>query len=163
MAITLCPVSDEDAVFLFQVYASTRAEEMALVDWTAAQKTAFLQMQFNAQAQHYRAYYPTATYHIIRRDDVPIGRMIINRSSEEILLMDIALLPEYRNAGIGTALIQELQGEAARTHRAVRLHVETFNPALRLYERLGFHPIAESGIYLEMEWTALVQLSVIEK
>ncbi len=139
---------------MFQVYASTRAEELALVDWTLEQKLAFLQMQFNAQRQHYRVYYPAATYHLIRRDDVPIGRMIVHRSQDEILLMDIALLPESRNAGIGTALIRELQDEAARTRRALRLHVETFNPARRLYDRLGFHPLVESGIYVEMEWRA---------
>jgi ribosomal protein S18 acetylase RimI-like enzyme len=71
--------------------------------------------------------------------------------------MDIALLPEYRNAGIGARLIRDLQNEAAQTGRSLRLHVETFNPALRLYERLGFHSVSASGIYLEMEWNALNQ------
>ncbi len=152
MSITLCPTRPEDESFLYTVYASTRAGEMELVDWTPEQKTAFLQMQYNAQRQHYLTYYPAATYHIIQRDDVPIGRVIVHRSQDEILLMDIALLPEYRNGGIGTAFIRELQDEAARTGRVFRLHVETFNPALRLYKRLGFIPIGESGIYLEMEW-----------
>ncbi len=154
MAISLSPASDHDNPFLFQVYASTRAEEMALVDWTLEQKAAFLQMQFNAQRHHYSVYYPAATYHIIRRDDVPIGRMIIHRSANEILLMDIALLPTSRNSGIGTRLIRQLQDEAASTGQAVHLHVESFNPARRLYQRLGFYPISESGIYIEMEWQA---------
>jgi ribosomal protein S18 acetylase RimI-like enzyme len=154
MTVSLSPVSDQEDGFLFQVYASTRAGEMALVDWSPEQKTAFLQMQFSAQRQHYRAYYPRATYHVIRRDDAMLGRLIVNRSEDEILLMDIALLPEYRNGGIGTALIRELQNESARTGRPLRLHVETFNPALHLYERLGFVTLRASGIYLEMEWSA---------
>ncbi len=107
MTISLLAASEQDDAFLFQVYASTRADEMALVNWTAEQKTAFLQMQFNAQRQHYRTYYPAATYQVIAREDVPIGRLIVNRSPDEILLMDIALLPEQRNAGIGTALIRQ--------------------------------------------------------
>ncbi len=152
MAISLHPALDEDEVLLFQVYASTRADEMKLVDWTPEQKLAFLQMQYNAQRTHYQTYYPAATWHVIRRDDVPIGRLIVHRSPDDIELMDIALLPEYRKAGIGTALIRELQDEAAETGRVVRLYVETFNPALRLYERLGFRPLAESGFYLEMVW-----------
>lgn len=154
MTVSLHPASDQDIDFLFQVYAGTRADEMALVDWTVEQRVAFLQMQFNAQRQHYRAYYPAATYHIILREDVPIGRLIVNRSLTEILLIDIALLPEYRNAGIGTALVRQLQDEAMRTGLPVRLHVETFNSARRLYERLGFVPVDETGIYLEMEWKA---------
>ena len=157
MQVTLRPARPIDQSFLQAVYASTRVEEMTLVDWPSEQKTAFLQMQFNAQAEHYRAYYPSATYQIILRDDLPMGRLIVNRSPHEILLMDIALLPEYRNTGIGTGLIRELQDESMRSGRALHLHVEIFNPALRLYQRLGFRSIGESGIYLEMEWNGPAQ------
>jgi ribosomal protein S18 acetylase RimI-like enzyme len=150
--ITMRPARPEDEAFLYRVYASTRAEEMALVNWPVAQQEAFLQMQFNAQRQSYLMQFPEATYQIIRRDASAIGRLIINRTDNEILLMDIALLPEYRNAGIGTQLIHDLQAEAMLAGKLMRLHVETFNPALRLYQRLGFTPVAESGFYLEMEW-----------
>ncbi len=152
MPVTLRPVQTEDDAFLFQVSASTRAEEMALVDWSQEQKQAFLEMQFNAQRQHYLAYYPDARYHIILRDQVSIGRLIVNRSDEEILVIDIALLQEHRGAGIGTDLIRELQAEAAQTGKPLRLHVEVFNPAQRLYARLGFVKIAELGVYYELEW-----------
>ena len=144
----------DDEPFLFRVYASTRAEEMALVDWNAEQKQAFLQMQFNAQTQHYRAEYPKAEYKIILRKESEIGRLIINRADDEMLLIDIALLPEYRNAGIGTALVRDLQTEAAKTDKPLRLHVETFNPAMQLYKRLGFTKVSEAGIYHLMEWRA---------
>ena len=70
----------------------------------------------------------------------------------EIRMVDIALLPPSRNAGIGTALRRDLLAEAAVAHQPVRLHVEQCNPALRLYERLGFVPIADKGVYLLMEW-----------
>ncbi len=151
--LQLRPVRPDDQDFLFQAYASTRAEEMALVNWDAAQQHAFLQMQFNAQTQHYRIHYPNAEYKIILHNQTAIGRLIVNRADDEILLMDIALLPEYRNTGLGTALIRELIAEARHTRKPLRLHVETFNPALRLYERLGFTRIGETGIYREMEWT----------
>lgn len=152
MSVTLRPVQPEDAPFLFQVYASTRAEEMTLVDWSPEQKLAFLQMQFSAQRQHYLVYYPDARYHIIQRDQASIGRLIVNRTDDEILVIDIALLQEHRGTGIGTNLIRELQSEAAQTGKPLRLHVETFNPALQLYTRLGFVKIAEIGIYYELEW-----------
>ncbi len=154
MQVSLRPALAADKPFMQAVYASTRADEMALVPWTAELKAAFLDMQFQAQAVSYSNDYPRAEYYVIERAGRPAGRMIVNRSPHEILLMDIALLPEHHNAGIGTALIRDLQHEAMQGARALRLHVETFNPALRLYERLGFRSIAESGIYLEMEWNA---------
>lgn len=142
----------EDEEFLLQVYACTRAEEMAMVPWTNEQKAAFLRFQFEAQRRHYSTHYPAAQHWIILRKDVPIGRMIVNEGDEEILLMDIALLPEHRRQGIGTALIRAVIAEAADQHKDLILHVETFNPAMKLYERLGFVKTSEMGIYHEMIW-----------
>ncbi len=151
--VSLRPSAASDEEFLLSVYASTRLDEMALVPWTQEQKAAFVQMQFRAQRQSYLTQYPQAQYYTIEQGSQRIGRMIVDRSRPTILLMDITLLPEYRNAGIGTALLRELQDEAMQGGRELRLHVETFNPALRLYQRLGFQCISESGIYLEMEWS----------
>ena len=126
---------------------------MALVDWSAEQKAAFLQMQLDAQTTHYRAYYPHAEHQIILRDDsTPLGRLIIDQSSDSILIVDIALLPEYRGAGIGSAIIQELMTKASRLNLSIILRVEFFNPALKLYSRLGFVKTREITIYHEMIW-----------
>jgi ribosomal protein S18 acetylase RimI-like enzyme len=152
MSYSLRPVSLEDEAFLFQVYASTRTEEMAVVPWNDEEKHAFLQMQFNAQTQSYRQQFPRAEYQVILRDGVPAGRLTVNRSDEGILLVDIALLPAHRNVGIGTGLIRDLKGEAESTGKPLCLVVEDFNPAFRLYERLGFKKIEEVGFYSRMEW-----------
>lgn len=150
--VTLRPSRVEDEPFQFMVYASTRADEMALLDWAPGQKEAFLQMQFNAQRQYYLEQYRSAEYSIIQCNGLDIGRLIVDRQAEMFLLMDIALLPEYRNGGIGTALIKDLMAQAAGAGKPLHLHVEIFNPALRLYERLGFKKNREAGIYYEMEW-----------
>jgi ribosomal protein S18 acetylase RimI-like enzyme len=152
LALMLRPVDVGDEEFIYQVYASTREAEMALVDWTAEQKAAFLRMQVNAQTDHYKNYYPHAEYYVIQREGILMGRLIVDRSKDPLLLMDIALLPEYRNAGIGTVLIKNLMAEAAGKNWSVSLHVEVFNPAMKLYDRLGFVKIAEQGIYHEMGW-----------
>lgn len=149
---TLRPAQLADAAYMLAVYASTRADEMALVDWAPEQKQAFVQMQYTAQAQHYASYYPTAEYYVVMDGQTALGRLIVCRSPSEILMMDIALLPEYRRQGTGAAVIRDLMDEARQAGIPMRLHVETFNPALRLYERLGFSKTAESGFYLEMEW-----------
>jgi ribosomal protein S18 acetylase RimI-like enzyme len=153
LSVSLRPVQPEDETFLFQVYASTRADEMALVDWTDEQKEAFLQMQFRAQRQHYQAVYPQATYQMIELDGIPLGRLILDQTNQTTTLVDIALLPEFRNRGLGAALISALQSE----NRKISLHVLKSNPALNLYRRLGFVFKSEDALYFEMEWIAEVK------
>jgi len=161
MSFSLRPVSLDDQAFLFQVYASTRLEEVALVPWNDEQKQAFLQMQFNAQTQSYQREFPGAEYLVILHDGVPAGRLTIERSDKAILLIDIALLPAYRNFGIGSGLIQDLKLEAQNTGKPLRLNVENFNPAFRLYERLGFEKIDEAGCYYCMEWRAVERTTTV--
>jgi ribosomal protein S18 acetylase RimI-like enzyme len=141
--------SDRD--FLSTVYASTRAEEMARVDWDDRQKADFLEMQFNAQHRYYQENYTDTDFLIILLDNRPIGRLYIARWPEEIRIVDLALLPEYRNKGIGTRLLSNVLDEAAAAGKPVRIHVEGFNPALSLYRRLGFEQIGDHGVYLLME------------
>jgi ribosomal protein S18 acetylase RimI-like enzyme len=150
--LELRPVSATDAEFLFRVYASTRAEELARVNWDAAQREHFLRSQFAAQTQHYTTQYPGAEFQVVLADGQPAGRLTVQRRPEEIRVMDIALLPGFRQRGLGTALLKELLAEGARTNRCVSIHVEIFNPARHWYERLGFQPVAENGVYLLMEW-----------
>jgi ribosomal protein S18 acetylase RimI-like enzyme len=154
MQTTLRPAITEDTPFCLRVYASTRADEMALVNWSIEQKDAFLLMQFRAQTEHYRLHYPTAEYQIIELGRTPIGRLITDRRPDEILLMDIALLPQYRRAGIGSQLLKDLMNEAEKKGVPLVLHVEFFNPAKHLYERLGFVSRREvNSVYEEMAWT----------
>ena len=152
MDVRLRRVSAQDDPFLFELYSSTRAEEMALVNWDPVQKQAFLQMQFDAQRRAYAHQFPDAEDQIILRDKTSAGHLIIDRSADCILIVDIALLPEHRSAGIGTKLIRGLQTEAGDSGRTLRLHVEGFNPAMNLYERLGFRKIIQNGLYWLMEW-----------
>jgi RimJ/RimL family protein N-acetyltransferase len=150
-AVKLRPVSPEDESLLLELYASTRAEEMALVPWTSEQQEAFIKMQFAAQQEHYRKLQPGADHDIITFNDRPVGRIYIARTKECIEIMDITLLPQERNSGIGSSLIKALMDEATRL-RPLRIYVESFNPSLRLFERLGFRPIEEHGVHLLMEW-----------
>ena len=107
-------------------------------------------MQFNAQRQQYDYSYPQAESGIVLQDDLPIGRMLVDKTACEITLIDIALLPEHRNAGLGTDLIQDLLAEAVVARKPVRLHVLKSNPAMRLYERLGFSRVGDQSMYFEM-------------
>jgi len=148
---TLRPARPEDREHLLAVYASTRAEELAPVPWTEEQKAAFVKMQFDAQDAHYKEHYEGATYEVIEVDGAPAGRLYVLRRPSEIRLVDIALLPAFRRAGVGTWLLAGLIAEARTRAVPLTIHVEMFNPARRLYERLGFAPVEEHGVYLLME------------
>ena len=150
--LRLRTVTPEDEQFLRAVYASTRSEELARVPWSDEQKRAFIDMQFAAQDADYRRNYPDAQYSIIEVQGVPAGRLYVDRGSKEIRIIDIALLPDHRRAGIGTSLLRALQDEARATSKTLTIHVEKFNPALKLYYRLGFQQIEDKGVYLFLEW-----------
>ena len=152
-AATLRVSTPDDEEFLFAVYASTREEELRLWGWDDNQKRAFLEMQFRGQSQQYGLCYPQADSSIILFGDHPVGRFLVDRSGPEIMLVDIALLPEYRNRRIGTTLIQSLLQEATGAKKNVALHVLRGSAAARLYERLGFTKVDEDGVYLEMKKT----------
>jgi ribosomal protein S18 acetylase RimI-like enzyme len=148
-SITMRPAGPDDEVFLSDLFASTRPE-LSLIDLPDDQKQFLMAMQFNAQRQQYDASYPEAESTIIMVHGQPVGRMLVDRNDLEFTLIDIALAPEHRNAGIGTSMIRELLSEAAGASKPVRLHVAKSNPAQRLYDRLGFSPAGEQSMYLEM-------------
>lgn len=149
-------VLPDDEAFLYKLFCTTRIEEMAAWGWDAAQQETFLKLQFKAQRQHYEIAYPEAGQSILLLDNQPVGRILVFRSEWEFVLVDIALLPEKRGTGIGTGLILELLDEARKAGKPVRLHVEKHNRARRLYERLGFEVIEDTGVHFKMECRPLI-------
>ena len=136
------------------VFASTRSDELAVLAWNPALRQSFIDMQFSAQQQDFGASYPDAENSIILLAEQPIGRMLVDRTDAAIFLIDIAILNDYRNRRIGSSLICGLMDEAAGSQKSMRLSVYKSNPAVRLYERLGFSPIADNGLYFEMIWAS---------
>lgn len=147
------PVQPTDLEFLCTVYASTRMEELSILGWSEGQKLAFLNMQFLAQHNYYQQCYKDADFLIIHANGQRIGRIYIARWPKEIRIVDVAILPEYRNSGYGTSILQGILSEAATAGKPVTIHVERNNPALQLYRRLGFVKKGEQGVYDEMEWS----------
>jgi ribosomal protein S18 acetylase RimI-like enzyme len=150
--ISLRPVRPDDEALLLAVYTSTRQEELALTDWDDGQKAAFCRQQFSAQRTWYEEQYVGASFQVIEADGEPAGRLYVHRRPEEIRIVDISLLPEFRARGIGSALIRALQREASASTRMLSIHVERFNRALSLYRRLGFEAAGEHGVYLLLRW-----------
>ena len=149
MNVTFRPITPEDHPFLSALYASTRQDEMALVNWTAEEAAAFLQMQFELQHTHYQAHYPTADFLVIELEGTPIGRLYLDRWEREFRLMDIALVPAYRNKGLGSQLLQAVMAEAAGAGLPVRIH-----------DRAGLGVVDEHRVARELEDGAIALLGV---
>ena len=146
-AVVLRDVTAADTEFLVAVYASTRAQELAAVPWDDAAKDAFIRMLVAAQDSYWRAQKPGARFAVVMADGEPAGRLYVDRLPAEIRIVDIALLPAYRGRGIGTSLLCDVIAEGRRVQLPVTIHVERFNSARALYDRLGFTQISTTGVY----------------
>ncbi len=152
MKITYRPIHESDIEFLHKVYASTREAELALTDWSEQQKEDFTRMQFDLQHKQWMQNYKNASFDIIYLKEIPIGRLYVDRREDQIRIIDIALLPDFRRKGIGSEIMQSLIDEAEQRGCPLSLHVEANNPALGLYKKLGFRAVEDKGVYHLLEY-----------
>lgn len=151
--VSLRPVTADDNEFLISVYGGTRAQELAQVQWEEGQKDAFIRWQFEMQQKEYETRFPDARYDVILVDGVPAGRIWVGVDDKQIRLLDIAVMAQFQNRGVGTILLRRLMDEAAQANKPLRHMVFVLNDnAHRFYERLGFTVIEDLGGYKHMEW-----------
>ena len=151
--VSLRPVTADDKEFLISVYGGTRARELAQVQWEEGQKDAFIRWQFEMQQKEYETRFPDARYDVILVDGVPAGRIWVGVDDKQIRLLDIAVMEQFQNRGVGTILLRRLMDEAAQANKSLRHMVFVLNDnAHRFYERLGFTVIEDLGGYKHMEW-----------
>ena len=152
--ITLRTLQAEDEPVLFQLYRAVRSVELGMETWPAAQRDAMLRIQFVAQRRGYREQFPNLDERLILRGESPIGWVIVDGSdSRKLYGIDIALLAEARQQGLGTRVMRSLQKEAAVGNRLFVIVVERGNVrALAFHRRLGFRTVGETEVHIVMEW-----------
>jgi len=153
--ITLRSMTPADREFLIQVYKSVRQDELDRVPmWDDEQKMAFVLQQFDAQHTHYQKYFGDADFCIIAYKTQPIGRLYLMKTETALHIIDISMLTEWRNKKLGSSIITDIINQAKENNKAVSIHVEKFNPALKLYQRLGFKMSEDvNEVYLKMQWS----------
>lgn len=151
----LRPFLDADEEFLVGLYRSTRESELAMAPWSDQQREAFVRSQHASQLGHYQSKYPAAEHLIIEVEGNPVGRIYVDRRSDEIRILDISLLPEHRGRGIGSPIIGELMREASRDGKSLTIYLESIGDGARsrsLFERLGFRPVETNGFHILYSW-----------
>ena len=152
MAVSLRPAQAEDEGFLYELFCTSVGGDLAALD--PSHRDMILRMQFNAQNESYKAEFPKAEHQIIMLDGRVIGRVLVERTESEHRGVDIALMPEERSGGIGGMLIQGLLDEAASARKPFRISVVRTNPAMHLYNRLGFKITGETLTHFMLEWVS---------
>lgn len=147
LGVTARPMTDDDLAFVAELYASTRQNELAVSGWSQEAIASFLAFQHEAQHRHYRQHFHDAEWLILERQGEAIGRLYLRQLEGRLHIIDISLVPEARNQGVGSAILHDLLDHAHRRGEAVSIHVEKFNPARRLYSRLGFAEVEDRGAY----------------
>ena len=152
-SISLRPVDAGDSGFLLMLYKSSRGDDLRGLGWEEQRVSEFLDLQYEAQQRFLENEYKRPIDQVVLRNGEPVGRLMFEPREHEIRCVDIAVMPEHRNSGIGAYLLCELQNEAKRLRKPLRLQVIRFNRAIGLFERLGFQRISETGTHFQMEWT----------
>ena len=154
--IRLRPERAEDQAFRFGLFCRSRPDEWSALPIDPALLQGLMQHQFRAQTVSYRRQFPSAACDIIEHAGEPVGRIVTDRPGSQIHIVDQAIMPAYRNRGIGTAVMRALMSDAAASGIPVRLKAASSNdPSMRLYRRLGFVVREETPTYLDMVWRAV--------
>ena len=141
--------------FLFELYGTTRLDVKEILDWSYEQKQQFLRMQFEAQHRHYQAHFSSALFSVVlNRKNKRVGRFYLHQTEDEFRIVDIAILPEHQQSGIGSALVKEVMEQCRIAALPLRLHVAKWNRALAWYQGMGFKTIGETDMTFHMEWSA---------
>jgi ribosomal protein S18 acetylase RimI-like enzyme len=147
------PETEADADFLFSLFETVKGPEMAAMPADGGTKRQLLSMQFRAMTQSYHAAFPGARYDIILLGGEPIGRLILDLSPARAHVVYVALVPQMRNRGIGTALMAAILHEPRRHGAVCEAQVAIGNtPSLRLWKRLGFVERERSETDVILEW-----------
>ncbi len=152
-SIDLRPATADDEQFLVAVYKSSRCDDLRGLGWDEDRIDEFLEMQYQAQRTFDQIDNAQATDEIILYAGKPVGRLLVDSSKDEVRCADLALLPEFRNRGLGAFILRRLQRQAGETNKTLRLQVIRFNRAVKFFERQGFICTSETGTHFQMEWT----------
>lgn len=144
--------NDNDEAFLESVFFSTR-EDLLQLNLPATMLELLLRQQYKLQQQSYSQRWPGVQYHIVYAMGLPVGKFMLAHAEKTLHLVDIALLPQARGKGMGSALIKAIQMAARQHCLAIKLAVENQNwRARKLYEALGFSIENASATHEFMRW-----------
>ncbi len=152
--LALRPGTPADEDFRFALFCASRPPGQDFAFMEPALREQLLRQQFRAQNYSYRADFPNARFDVIEFDGALVGHVVVDVADTEMRVVDLAILPDRRSAGLGEAVLKPLIAEAQRRKIPLRVSVLNGNQgSLRFCRRLGFEPIGEpTAFFTELEW-----------
>jgi ribosomal protein S18 acetylase RimI-like enzyme len=138
--LQLNPAEPADEPWQRQLFANLRGLQVAML----AACPPLLDQQWRLQKRAFAHDYPDAQTRIIRSAQRPIGTITLHHGTSAWRLLEIGLEPDCRGQGIGERLLRGLTTFADEQGQTLELAVMRHNPALRLYQRLGFVAVTET-------------------
>lgn len=123
-----------DEPWLKRLFAQLRGLDAALI----AACPALLDQQWQLQQRIFASDYPGAHTELILLDGEPIGVLTLDEGPRSLRIVEIGLELHQRGRGVGERLLREVIAHADRQGKTLELAVMRHNPAVRLYQRLGF-------------------------
>ncbi len=145
--------TENDSEFFMRLFAEIKSSELRLDTWPEPIRTQMIRMQFNAYERCMNTEFPNNIDYLILYQSEKAGRLQLNNDEMGIRIINISLVPAYRNKGIGAKIISDLMLEANQKNKQVLLDVDKINRALNLYSRLGFKIVQENEIRYSMAYT----------
>lgn len=144
----------EDEVFFEQLFCSTR-EFFYELQLPQDIILSVLKQQYRLQQSAYQAEAPMAVTYWLGVAGLPAGKLLLNTTPNELLIMDLAFVKTLRGKGYGSAVLNAVKKHAAQVGLKVRLSVDKNNGRARqLYLRHGFVVTASSDSHDFMLWCA---------
>ena len=150
----LRPCAASDDAFLYDVFCTTWASEVAaLPNQNLAQHV--LRIQHIAQERRFATNYPNQQRFVLVEDGEPAGRLYLQSVGDTVHVVDLTLLPRFREQGIGSRVIRDLVAQCTADGRSIRLRVSRRNRgAIDLVNRLGFSLVSVDDLENFFEWHA---------
>lgn len=145
--------TEADDAFVYDVFSTTwESEVAALPNQNLAQHV--LRIQHIAQERRFASQYPALQRYIVVQDGEPAGRLYVHESASLLEVVDLTLMPRFRDHGIGTGIFHQLFEHATSEGQTIALRVERRNErATMLYSQLGFDLVSVDDLDNYFEWT----------
>lgn len=148
MNIYLRQIEESDKQDIFEIFLNSRPDMLSLISYGNQNENVILS-QFDL-SQRYVDIRELDTRYIIVYENRTIGTLYLRINEKKIEVVSFAILPLFRNKGIGTYLLNEIINKYSDEFE-IRLNVAWYNnEALKLYLRLGFEEIEDLGVYKEL-------------
>ena len=126
-----------DQPWLKRLFAQLRGLDAAMVEACPA----LLEQQWQLQQRIFASDFPGARTELILLDGQPIGVLTLDERQDSLRIVEIGLKPHQRGRGVGEQLLLEVIAHADLQGKPLELAVMRHNPAVRLYQRLGFESL----------------------